>query len=83
VIPASEIDQRLMSFCGERWQKVAKIMCKTLDGFAERGVRVTAEELDERMDILVSTRQLDAKGNIRNWRFSEVRLPPAEPGAVG
>jgi hypothetical protein len=77
VIPAWEIDGLLLSFCDVRWLKVARIIGKAQQTFEERGVRVAPNELDARMAILVSTRQLEAKGNIRNWRYSEVRLPVA------
>jgi hypothetical protein len=77
VIPDREIDKLLLSFCDVRWLKVARIIGKAQQTFEERGVRVPPDELDARLAILVSTRQLEAKGNIRNWRYSEVRLPIA------
>jgi hypothetical protein len=64
-------------FCHGHWQKVAKIIGKTLDTFEERGVRLTTKEIDARMEVLVGSRQLESEGNIRNWRYSEVRLPAA------
>jgi hypothetical protein len=81
VIPASKIDQLLLSFCDERWLKVARIIGKTLQTCEERGVQVSAEAIDARLEVLVTTRQLEAKGNIRNWRYSDVRLPAAEQQA--
>ena len=77
MIAASDIDQLLLSFCDHRWLKVARIVGNTLQTCEERGVRVTAEEIDARMEVLVGNRQLEAKGNIRNWRYSDVRLPAA------
>jgi uncharacterized protein DUF3658 len=76
--PTSDIDQLLLSLCNERWLKVARIVGQTMQTLKERGVRVPAEEIDARMEVLIGTRQLEAKGNIRNWRYSEVRLPAAE-----
>jgi len=58
VIPASDIDKLLLSFCDVRWLKVARIIGKAIRTFESRGVRA-----------------LEAKGDIRNWRHSEVRLP--------
>jgi Protein of unknown function len=79
MIPASEIDEVLLSFCNVRWLKVARIIGKAQQTFEDRGVRVAPDELDARMAILVRTRQWEAKGNIQNWRYSEVCLPiPAE-----
>jgi biotin-(acetyl-CoA carboxylase) ligase len=81
VIPASDIDRTLLSFCDQHWRKVARIIGQTMQSFEARGIQVTgkmADEIDARMAVLVRTRQLEAQGNIRNWRHSEVRLPPAE-----
>jgi hypothetical protein len=58
VIPASDIDKLLLSFCDVRWLKVARIIGKAIQTFESRGVRA-----------------LEAKGDIPNWRHSEVRLP--------
>lgn len=80
MIPAAEIDQLLLSFCDARWRKVARVIGNTMQALEERGVRIAsgvAEQLDARMAVLVGSGQLEAKGNIRNWRYSEVRLPPA------
>jgi hypothetical protein len=74
VIRPSDIDAVLLSFCESRWLKVARIVGQTLQTFEERGLRVTADEIDARMQSLVDTRQLEAKGKILNWRYSEVRL---------
>jgi hypothetical protein len=78
VIPPSEIDQTLLSFCSKDWQKVAKIIGDTFKAFEGRRGHLDkgiADEVDARMEILVSTGQLEAQGNIRKWRYSEVRLP--------
>jgi hypothetical protein len=75
VIPASEIDQLLLSFCSDRWQKVAKIIGNTFDTLEQRQVRVSADEIDVHMAALVTRGRLEAKGNIRKWTHSEVRRP--------
>jgi hypothetical protein len=73
-----EIDQLILSFCNTRWQKVAKIIGKILQVFEERQIRwntAFAVTIDARMAIPVRNGKLEAQGNIRKWRFSEVRLP--------
>ena len=78
MIPASEIDQLLLSFSDTRWLKVARIIGKTMEALEQRGVQMggsIAEQIDARVAVLVGTRKLEAKGNIQNWRYSEVRLP--------
>jgi len=54
VIPASDIDKLLLSFCDVRWLKVARIIGKAIQTFESRGVRVAADEFDARMAILVA-----------------------------
>jgi hypothetical protein len=80
VISESEIDQLLLSFCEQRWLKVARIAGNTLDALEHRGVQIgngIADMIDARMACLVKSGRLEAQGNIRKWRYSEVRLPGA------
>jgi hypothetical protein len=78
VIQPSEIDQLLLSFCVDRWRKVARVIGQTMQALEERGVqfdRTIADQIDARMAVLVGAGQLEAKGDIRKWRYSEIRLP--------
>jgi Protein of unknown function len=72
---AHDIDVALLSFCKEHWQKVAKIIGNSLLTFDARSVRVRAHAIDLRMATLVRNGRLEAKGNISEWRYSEVRFP--------
>lgn len=85
MISPSELDQLLLSFCVDRWRKVARVIGSAMQVLEERGVQMTggvAEIMDEGMAILVKSGQLEAKGAIKRWRYSEVRLPtfPARRG---
>jgi hypothetical protein len=85
VIAPSEIDQLLLSFCVGHWRKVARVIGSTMQVLEERGVQIDgtiADQIDARMAVLVNTGQLEAKGDIRKWRFSEVRLPGERIEAV-
>lgn len=78
MIEPSDLDQLILSFCIERWRKVARIAGGTLQALEERGVEIDgtiADQFDARMAALVGSGQLEAAGNIKKWRFSEVRLP--------
>jgi hypothetical protein len=80
VIPETEIDRLLLSFCSGRWQKVAKIIGNTFQALEQHEIKIdndTADAIDSRLAVLVSSSQLEAQGNIKNWRYSEVRLPTA------
>jgi len=80
VIAAPELDELILSFCDEHWRKVARVFSKTMQVLEDRGIQVSgsvADALDARMEVLVRTGRLEAKGDIREWRYSEVRLPIA------
>jgi len=78
MVPMADLDRLLLSFCAERWMKVARIIGDTMQALERRGVQMdgsVADQLDARMAVLVGGGQLQAKGNIKHWRYSEVRLP--------
>lgn len=79
--PASDIDRLLLSFCETRWLKVARIIGETYDALEARGFKIfrgIAKLMDARMAILVRSGKVEAKGNIKRWGNSEVRLPPGQ-----
>jgi hypothetical protein len=41
----------------------------------DRAIHFSAKVIDARMAALVRNKQLEAAGDIRKWRYSEVRLP--------
>jgi hypothetical protein len=78
MIAATELDELILSFCDVRWLKVARIFGNTMQVLEDRGIQIPggmAAALDARLEALVKSGRLQAKGNIRRWRFSEVRLP--------
>jgi biotin-(acetyl-CoA carboxylase) ligase len=77
MIPAPELDQMISSFCSAHWQKVAKIVGNTFKALEQRGVSINgaAEKVDERIAVLVGSGRLEARGNVKRWRYGEVRLP--------
>ena len=58
------------------------IIAKALERLAESAPGTTpdggAETLALSLRHLVETNRLEARGDLSNWRSSEVRLPPAE-----
>jgi hypothetical protein len=83
MLPAPELDHMILSFCSEHWQKVARIVGKTFEALEQRGISIdgAADKVDERMAALVGSGRLEAKGNIKRWGYSEVRLPGGEAAA--
>jgi hypothetical protein len=77
VIPASDIDRLLLSHCDAHWRKVARIIGQTYKTLEAREIAISggiAKLMEARMAVLVRRGKLEAKGNIKRWGFSEVRL---------
>ena len=70
----NEIDALLLAQADPYWQKVAALAGKVVIG-----CETWDEDDDERCALrvvaLVDAGKLESAGNIRKWRFSEVRLP--------
>jgi hypothetical protein len=81
MISDSELDALLLSFCVRLFLKVARIAAGALQALGDRGVTPTGDledKIDARLAALVDGGILEAKGDIKRWRFSEVRLPGTE-----
>ena len=70
----AEIDEAIFASILPRWQKVAMIIAK-----ASQILGVDGEEnyklIARRIELLVRKGKLDSQGDVKNWRFSEIRLP--------
>lgn len=71
-------DDLVLSLAGPHWQKSAMIIAKALERLAEAAPEGGAEAIARSLRHLVETGRLEARGDLSNWRSSEVRLPPAE-----
>jgi hypothetical protein len=78
MIPARELDKLPLSFCETRWLKVARIIGKSMQVLENGAICFSAKVIDPRMAALVRNKQLEAAGDIRKWRYSEVRLPAGQ-----
>ena len=75
-----EIDEAILSLLSGsngRWKKVAMVISRVVDAMgtdlpeADDSYQLVAR----RVEALVNEGRLIAQGNIKNWRFSEVRRP--------
>jgi hypothetical protein len=66
------LDPLILSAASDRWQKVAKIIALASDGGSDP---VNVPAIASRIASLVDEGKLEAKGDVSNWRFSEVRRP--------
>jgi hypothetical protein len=74
-----DIDRAILSMLSAaegRWRKVAMVIGRVADGIGDLPEGDEGYELvARRIEVLVEEGRLVAQGNIKNWRFSEVRLP--------
>jgi hypothetical protein len=73
------LDSLILSSASERWQKVARIIALVSD---RAGDGTNFDAIAERIRALVNEDQLEAKGDVSRWRFSEVRRPQSSSAAV-
>jgi hypothetical protein len=71
----AQIQGAILSTVGARWTKVAMVIAKVARALGQdlpagdEGYKAISREIE----ALVQERRLVAQGNIKNWRFSEVR----------
>ncbi len=69
------IEAAVLLVVGDRWMKVAMVIAKVVDAM-DRDLPTgdaSWELVSETIEVLVRTGRLEAQGNTKNWRFSEVR----------
>jgi len=66
-----EIDSLLLAQVREHWLKTAFVISKAMDAFD----KWDEDRVTQRMKTLVEEGKIESAGDIRKWRFSEVRLP--------
>jgi hypothetical protein len=72
------LDDLILSQSRHRRLKVALIFVRVMQKCEAEGRIVSGEKLNERLRHLVESDELEAFGDISNWRFSEVRLKTPE-----
>jgi hypothetical protein len=65
-----ELDALFLAQANANWQKVAMVIAKAMRSYEQWSEGRVAD----RIDALVSAGKLESAGDIRRWRFSEVRL---------
>jgi hypothetical protein len=66
----------VLSAAGGRWRKVSMVITKVANRMGNdlpEG-EGSYKQIGRRIEVLVSEGRLVAQGDIKNWRFSEVRL---------
>jgi hypothetical protein len=69
------IEAAVLLAVGDHWMKAAMVIAKVVDAMSsDLPTGDQAWELvSEHIEVLVKTGRLEAQGDTKNWRFSEVR----------
>lgn len=68
-----QIDALILAAAGEEWMKVALIISAVFDAPGFDKDQLSAQDVAERLYILVDNGQLAVQGNMRRWRDGEVK----------
>ena len=81
--PITAFDELLLSCADERWVKTARVIGRALaESWDGDGIQVDDLVLGARVPALVAAGRLDGRGDLSDWRHSEVRLSPARGEAA-
>jgi len=58
----------------QHWRKVAKIVTDVLDKYQHLGLPISYEMVAARLKVLADSDLIEGVGDLRMWRYSEVRL---------
>lgn len=75
-----DLDRLILSCAKPEWQRVTMLIAATVDATKAQSVDVAAQTIAGRIYALTEAKELEAKGNIRRWRTSEIRRS-AQPDA--
>jgi hypothetical protein len=70
----ADLDAIIFSAMSMQYRKVARIIGDTLMQCGKLGRPISDEMVGARIQELDETRRLESQGDLRKWRFSEVRL---------
>jgi hypothetical protein len=75
-VSANDLDAIIFSVISLRWQKTAMVIVKAHERCEELKLPIDAEVLGARILALAEAERIESEGDVRMWRFSEVRLKP-------
>jgi Protein of unknown function len=73
-ISEADIDAVILSVMKPQWRKVAMIVGNASNQCRQLGLAISAEVLAARIQVLAESGRIENVGDLRKWRFSEVRL---------
>ena len=73
-VSEADVDQIIFSMLRSQWQKTAMIIGRSQELCRERALPITPEIFGARILALADSDSIEAGGDPRKWRHSEVRL---------
>ena len=72
----AEIDEWLLACINDRWQKIAKVVAKAINISEEKGELLNVPDVffGMRIEQFEKKRIIQSRGNLKQMRFSEVKL---------
>ena len=76
-VTETELDEAILATTERNWRKMAYIVGTIVEHFKRRATQLDAEIAAARIQELAKRGRIESQGDLRKWRFSEVRLPPS------
>ena len=73
-ISEKDVDAAIFSVMASHWRKVAAIVTRAQDRCRQLGFAISIEAVAARLQVLAKAGRIEDYGDLRMWRFSEVRL---------
>jgi hypothetical protein len=74
-VSENDLDAIIFSTVLTQWRKVAMVISTAFKKCQARDLPIDHEVIGVRIRLLSETGRLESQGDVRKWRFSEVRLP--------
>lgn len=78
----AQLDALILEVVQPQWRKVAMVVATVGKHCEQQSLLFNSGEVASRIAMLVQNGRLEGAGDLSNWRFSEVRLPPAIEAAA-
>jgi hypothetical protein len=75
-VAVHDLDEMIFSLLKPRWQKMAMLLVCAHEHCEQRSWPIEADVVAARVHALAEAGRIDHHGDLRKWRFSEIRLKP-------
>jgi hypothetical protein len=73
-VTETEFDQVIRGTMSQYWRKVARIVIDVVKEYQRRDLSISYEMVAARLQALSESDLIEGIGDLRKWRYSEVRL---------